>query len=124
MIIANPSPKFEAKTASETDQKWPVGTTYATVNAALDDTSASMTTAGKFMMSNAKGSLEPSDENEASGTFGAPVDLALYATETAATNNPISIRIDRVVSKVRVYVTADSDAKATIFGCGMGVECY
>ena len=102
LIIANPSPKFEAKTASETDQKWPVGTTYATVNAALDDTSASMTTAGKFMMSNAKGSLEPSDEDEASGTFGAPVDLALYATETAATNNPISIRIDRVVSKVRV----------------------
>ena len=77
-----------------------------------------MTTAGKFMMSNAKGSLEPSDENEASGTFGAPVDLALYATETAATNNPISIRIDRVVSKVRVYVTADSDAKATISDAG------
>lgn len=40
LIIANPSPKFEAKTASETDQKWPVGTTYATVNAALDDTSS------------------------------------------------------------------------------------
>lgn len=58
-----------------------------------------MTTAGKFMMSNAKGSLEPSDEDEASGTFGEPVDLSLYATETAATNNPISIRIDRVVSK-------------------------
>ncbi|UVQ23497.1 fimbrial protein [Bacteroides thetaiotaomicron] len=118
LIIANPSPKFEAKTASLTDQKWPVGTTYATVNAALDDTSASMTTAGKFMMSNAKGSLEPSDEDEASGTFGEPVDLSLYATETAATNNPISIRIDRVVSKVRVYVTADSDAKATISGAG------
>ena len=118
LIIANPSPKFEAKTASLTDQKWPVGTTYATVNAALDDTSASMTTAGKFMMSNAKGSLEPSDEDEASGTFGEPVDLSLYATETAATNNPISIRIDRVVSKVRVYVTADSDAKATISDAG------
>lgn len=44
-----------------------------------------------------------------------PVDLALYATETAATNNPISIRIDRVVSKVRVYVTADSDAKWQLF---------
>lgn len=42
LIIANPSPKFEAKTASLTDQKWPVGTTYATVNAALDDTSASL----------------------------------------------------------------------------------
>lgn len=53
-----------------------------------------------------------------SGTFGEPVDLSLYATETAATNNPISIRIDRVVSKVRVYVTADSDAKATISGAG------
>lgn len=118
LIIANPSPKFEAKTAGMTDQKWSAGTTYATVNAALDDTSASMTTAGKFMMSNAKGSLEPSDEDEASGTFGEPVDLSLYATETAATNNPLSIRIDRVVSKVRVYVTADSDAKATISDAG------
>ena len=117
LIIANPSPKFEAKTASETDQKWPVGTTYATVNAALDDTSASMTTAGKFMMSNAKGSLEPSDEDEASGTFGEPVDfISLCNWRQVATNNPISIRIDRVVSKVRVYVTVDSDAKATISG--------
>lgn len=118
MIIANPSAKFEAKTAAETDQKWPVGTTYATVNAALDDTSASMTTAGKFMMSNAKGSLEPSDEDETSGTFGDPIDLSLYANETVATNNPLSIRIDRVVAKVRVYVTADSDAKATIEDAG------
>ena len=100
MIIANPSPKFEAKTASLTDQKWPVGTTYATVNAALDDTSASMTTAGKFMMSKRpKVRWNLQDEDEASGTFGEPVDLSLYATETAATNNPISIRIDRVVSK-------------------------
>lgn len=118
LIIANPSAKFEAKTAAETDQKWPVGTTYATVNAALDDTSASMTTAGKFMMSNAKGSLEPSDEDETSGTFGDPIDLSLYANETVATNNPLSIRIDRVVAKVRVYVTADSDAKATIEDAG------
>lgn len=118
LIIANPSAKFEAKTAGETDQKWPVGTTYADVNAALDDASSSMTTAGKFMMSNAKGSLEPSDENETSGTFGDPIDLSLYASETAATNNPLSIRIDRVVAKVRVYVTADSDAKATISDAG------
>ena len=118
LIIANPSAKFEAKTAGMTDQKWTVGTTYAIVNAALDDTSASMTTAGKFMMSNAKGSLEPSDEDENSGTFGAPIDLSLYANETAATNNPLSIRIDRVVAKVRVYVTAASDAKATIEDAG------
>lgn len=118
LIIANPSAKFEAKTAAETDQKWPVGTTYATVNAALDDTSASMTTAGKFMMSNAKGSLEPSDDVETSPTFGNPIDLSLYANETAATNNPLSIRIDRVVAKVRVYVTAASDAKATIEDAG------
>jgi len=118
LIIANPSAKFESKTAAETDQKWPVGTTYATVNAALDDTSASMTTAGKFMMSNAKGSLEPSDDVETSLTFGNPIDLSLYANETAATNNPLSIRIDRVVAKVRVYVTAASDAKATIEDAG------
>jgi hypothetical protein len=37
LIIANPSPEFEKKTVSMTDQKWPVGTLYSTVNAALDD---------------------------------------------------------------------------------------
>ena len=69
-------------------------------------------------MSNAKGSLEPSEDVETSPTFGDPIDLSLYANETAATNNPLSIRIDRVVAKVRVYVTADSDAKATISDAG------
>lgn len=111
LIIANPSVKFAAKTFSTT-------TKYSEVNAALDDAVSTMTTAGKFMMSNAKGSLEPSDEDETSGTFGDPIDLSLYANETAATNNPLSIRIDRVVAKVRVYVTADSDAKATISDAG------
>ena len=118
LIIANPSPEFEKKTVSMTDQKWPVGTLYSTVNAALDDAVSDLTIAGEFMMSNAKGSLEPSDDVETSPTFGDPIDLSLYANETAATNNPLSIRIDRVVAKVRVYVTADSDAKATISDAG------
>lgn len=118
LIIANPSPEFEKKTVSMTDQKWPVGTLYSTVNAALDDAVSDLTIAGEFMMSNAKGSLEPSDDVETSPTFGDPIDLSLYANETAATNNPLSIRIDRVVAKVRVYVTADSDAKATISNAG------
>lgn len=111
LIIANPSVEFAAKTFSTT-------TKYSEVNAALDDAVSTMTTAGKFMMSNAKGSLEPSDEDETSGTFGDPIDLSLYANETAATNNALSIRIDRVVAKVRVYVTSDSDAKATISDAG------
>lgn len=114
LIIANPSAKFEAKTAAMTDQKWAVGTTYATVNAALDDTSSSLSTAGNFMMSNSKGSLEPSIEDNANPNFGKPTDLNLYKTETAANSNPLSIRIDRVVAKVRVYITTATDAKAII----------
>lgn len=119
LIIANPSDKFKAKTASMTDQKWPNGTTYATVNAALDDTAGDLSTSGAFMMSNAKGSLEPSFEDETDlSTFGKPTDLKLYQNETAANNNPMSIRIDRVVAKVRVYITTDTDAKATITDAG------
>lgn len=120
LIIANPSARFEAKTAS-TDGKWPAGTTtYATVNAALDDTAGDLSTAGSFMMSNSKGSLEPSneDENHATLNLGDPIDLSLYKTEAAANSNPLSIRIDRVVAKVRVYITTTSEAKATISDAG------
>lgn len=102
LIIANPSTAFDAKTFNTT-------TTYALVNAALDDAVSTMTAAGKFMMSNAKGALEPSVTDDTDADFGKAKDLALYKTETAATSNPLSIRIDRVVAKVRVYVTETSD---------------
>lgn len=118
LIIANPSAKFKAKTAGMTDQKWPAGTKYSVVNAALDDTVDELSTSGKFMMSNSKGSLEPSVEDDTDPDFGKATDLKLYQNETAANNNPMSIRIDRVVAKVRVYITTDTDAKATITDAG------
>jgi len=118
LIIANPSAKFKAKTAGFTDQKWPDGTKYSVVNAALDDTSDDLSTSGAFMMSNSKGSLEPSIEDDTNPNFGKATDLSLYKNETAANNNPMSIRIDRVVAKVRVYITTDTDAKATITDAG------
>lgn len=118
LIIANPSAKFKEKTELETDKKWPVGTKYSVVNAVLDDTSDDLSTSGAFMMSNSKGSLEPSIEDDTNPDFGKATDLKLYQNETAANNNPMSIRIDRVVAKVRVYITTDTDAKATITDAG------
>lgn len=102
LIIANPSATFDAKVFSTT-------TTYAEVNAALSDAVSTLTTSGHFMMSNAKGSLEPSETDDTNPDFGKAKDLALYKNETAATNNPLSIRIDRVVAKVRMYITETSD---------------
>lgn len=102
LIIANPSAKFDAKSFNATSK-------YSDVNAALDDAASTMITSGKFMMSNAKGSLEPSVTDDSDPNFGKTKDLALYKTEAAANSNPLSIRIDRVVAKVRVYVTETSE---------------
>lgn len=107
LIIANPSAEFDAKTFPVTT------TTYSVVNAALGDNVSTLTTSGNFMMSNAKGSLEPSADD------GTAKDLTLYTTETAATNNPLSIRIDRVVAKVRVYINQISaNSKVSIEDAG------
>lgn len=98
LIIANP--QNLNRTIQEND-------TYGTVNKVVTlTTEAEVTTgvakSGGFVMTNAKGDLEPSD------TDGSPKDLELFSTATAATSSPLTIRIDRVSAKVRVYVKADS----------------
>lgn len=98
LIIANP--QNLNRTIQEND-------TYETVNKVVTlTTEAEVTTgvakSGGFVMTNAKGDLEPSD------TDGSPKDLELFSTATAATSSPLTIRIDRVSAKVRVYVKADS----------------
>ncbi|WP_294550642.1 Mfa1 family fimbria major subunit [uncultured Bacteroides sp.] len=98
LIIANP--QNLNRTIQEND-------TYETVNKVVTlTTEAEVTTgvakSGGFVMTNAKGDLEPSDN------VGAPADLELHNTATAATSSPLTIRIDRVSAKVRVYVKADS----------------
>lgn len=82
-------------------------TDYDAVNAAITvlsaDVTANVAKSGEFVMTNAKGDLEPSDSN------GDPEKLTLYNTAIAATNSPLTIRIDRVSAKVRVYVTPDKN---------------
>lgn len=108
LIIANPGAGFPAKGSFGT------GASYSTVNGVLAlslgaDVTQNVAKNGSFMMSNAKGRLEPS----VSTTDGTDADLALYKTEELAKNSPLAIHIDRVVAKVRVYVKQESDV-ATI----------
>ena len=104
LIIANPGAGFPAKGSFGT------GASYSTVNGVLAlslgaDVTQNVAKNGSFMMSNAKGRLEPS----VSTTDGTDADLALYKTEELAKNSPLAIHIDRVVAKVRVYVKQESD---------------
>lgn len=101
LIVANPSVKFK-----DVSGKWANGTAYSLVNAALQDDVADVTTTNGFMMSNAKGSLEPSVTSDPG--LGNSVELTLYKSATGATANPLTVNIDRVVAKVRVYISKTS----------------
>lgn len=96
LIVANASDAF----AVQAD-----GTTFTDVNKALAGTAA-LVTANGFMMSNAKGGLEPSTD------VGGDADLTLYTSASAATAKPLAINIDRVVAKVRVKITETSTVAA------------
>lgn len=102
LIVANPGAGFPAHPISD-------GTNYSVVNAALTVAdgvvSGNVANDGSFMMSNSKGGLEPS----VSTTDGTDADLKLYKTKELASNAPLAINIDRVVSKVRVYIATTSD---------------
>lgn len=89
LVVANPVAAFAPA----------VGQSYDAVNAVLTGTVSDVIGANynDFMMSNAKGGLEPSD------AAGADVTLTLYTTQALAEANPCSINIDRVAAKVRVY---------------------
>lgn len=91
LVVANPSSAF----TSSADVA--VGKTYQQVNKALAGTVADVTTSGKFMMTNAKGHLEPST------TAGVFDPFTPYPSATTAESNALSIHIDRVAAKVRVY---------------------
>ena len=86
------------------------GDTYEDVNkvitlAAETEVTDGVAKSGGFVMTNAKGDLEPSKAN------GDPEALTLHNTPTAATSSPLTIRIDRISAKVRVYVKPDSGEK-------------
>lgn len=109
LIVANPSTTFQNDAVNS---KWTTGTKYSVVNAALTNTAASISSTDGFMMTNAKGDLEPSI-TEDGPTLGDPKDLSLYKTDAGAKANPLTINIDRVVAKVRVTITQTS-SKADI----------
>lgn len=114
LIVANPSPTFQN---DPVNSKWSTNTAYSVVNAALTNTAASISSTDGFMMTNAKGELEPSitaaDVTAGLGVLGDPKSLTLYKTDAGAKANPLTINIDRVVAKVRVTITQTS-AKADI----------
>lgn len=105
LIVANASKEFKDRAPSG----WSGGTPYATVNDALVLSTGNgvLSFTDGFMMSNAKGGLEPFKTEEPG--LGDPVDLTLYKNATGAVANPLVINIDRVVAKVRVYITKASD---------------
>lgn len=76
-------------------------TTYDVINAAVEGTVSATgtgnniigTAQNSFMMTNALGGLEPQS-----------ADLKLHSTESAASGDPCTVHVDRVSSKVRLYM--------------------
>ncbi|MDR2038937.1 MAG: Mfa1 family fimbria major subunit [Bacteroidales bacterium] len=103
LIVANPPASFGVRSE---------GDLFSAVNTALTDAASVVAADDKFMMSNAKGDLEPTDNST-----GALETLTLYTNATAAKNNALSINIDRVVAKVRVNISNINTA-AIVDGTG------
>lgn len=91
-------------------------TDYQSVNSVVEnitDVTSNVAKSGEFLMTNAKGGLEPSDAS------GGPADLVLHKNAAAAEGSPLTVRIDRVAAKVRVILDKtgnDLSDKATING--------
>lgn len=87
------------------------GNPYSVVNKAIIITDMNLTEStnlnspalNNFMMTNAKGGLEPSSST------GVTTSLTLYSSESGATSKPLVVNVDRVVSKVRVNITNTAD---------------
>ncbi len=104
LIVANPSPKFP-------DVNGTSGKTYSQINEAIEEDASVISNENVgFMMTNAKGGLEPSKSD------GSDLDLVLYKTANLAEDAPLSIKLDRVVAKVHVEIKAvtDDEVKADI----------
>ena len=105
-IAANPSGAFKARVNAAVTALPTVVTTFATLNAVLTDTETPLTeitATGKFMMTNAKGGLEPSNSD------GTDKNLVLYNSKSNAEASPLAINVDRVVAKVRVFLSYTGD---------------
>lgn len=104
LIVANPSSEFPSTESTS-------GETYSIINKAIkEDASIISNENDGFMMTNAKGGLEPSKSD------GVDSDLTLYKTADLAEKAPLSIKLDRVVAKVHVEINpiADDEVKAEI----------
>lgn len=99
LIIINPSVEFK-KVATTT------GVSFSVVNAAITEEIGALTSPNNFMMTNAKGALEPSNDK------GVGIDLTTHATAAAAESAPLTIKVDRVAAKIRVYNDAGTGTAA------------
>ena len=101
LIVINPPSNFPDFTK---------GQTFATVNAAIK-TIPDIYTDKQFMMTNAKGGLEPSLPD---GSPAAGLPLFTSKNDAELPGNALKINVDRVVAKVRVFVTYASTEAAVI----------
>ena len=101
LLVANPSENFPSLNNT-------VGKKYSDINAAITEDVGNISSIEGFMMTNAKGGLEPSLEG------GEDTELKLYKTVEAANRSPLSVKIDRVVAKVRVNIETNTEAPAII----------
>ena len=100
MIILNPSSDFTANVAS--------ASTFDDVNKIIANTSVGAVIGGtnqnSFMMTNAKGKLEPTTITDAgSSVTVTDNDLVTYATAGEAEGKPYKVTVDRVAAKVRLF---------------------
>lgn len=105
MIVINPPAGYTA------DWTAVPGANLAMVNAAVSGTAADLTASSTgFMMTNAKGDLEPS----VSATDPTLKALTLYTTKALAESSPLTINVDRVVAKTRLYTKNYSAPNAIV----------
>lgn len=109
LIVVNPPSNFPAFTK---------GDPFATVNAALEVV-PDIYTDNNFMMTNAKGGLEPS---LADGSPAAGLPLFTSKADAEQAGNAMKINVDRVVAKVRVFVTYTSAEAAVVENAGWVVN--
>jgi len=104
LFVANPPTDFPAITKGLH--------TFADVNSAITTTVDKLIVAEKFMMTNAKGDLEPS----VSDIDKSLEKLTPYATKdlAEATDAPVELTLDRVVSKVRVYTSPSMETNSAL----------
>lgn len=110
LIVLNPSPDFEAKVST--------AGTFNDVNQAIINTNVSSVIGSNkdyFMMTNAKGKLEPTTiATSGSSTTVVDDDLVTYANPTDAELNSYVVKVDRVAAKVRLFADTKYDKGSSL----------